>query len=214
MKTKILILLSLIIVIGLSILMRDLPFSFTSAKDEDFARPEICLGSAIALYHKSLNDLFNSKVDLLTSGKPKTFVDVLPEVDINTGLRKPCQSNNVTTFCVARKSLEKYEAFLKIMKHHQDRVSDGVSVTISLDEAGVAYANRQKLIGVEIENARKTLDTSLAMYHEFRAAYPIHKKFEKTFSLLEKYRDGVANIRRLMRLYQFKFIDVTTTKCV
>ncbi|MBU2523990.1 hypothetical protein KKG71_02240 [Patescibacteria group bacterium] len=217
MRKKLIILLSLIILIGVGILLRDLPTNFIYASDEDFAKPELCLGTAIGLYHKSLNDLFNNRIDLITSGKPNTFIDKLPEIDSKTGKRKPCESNNVTTYCVAHESLKKYEAFLKVMKIHQDRVSDvvaNVKPAVTIEQELEAYAKRQQLITREIKNAKNALDLSLATYHEFRSAYPMHKKFETTLSLLEKYRDNMGALRNIINMYQYKFIDVTTTKCI
>lgn len=219
MSKKLSILGFLVLVIGIAFTFNVQSFIETHKKVEskEFAKPEICLGSAVVLYHKTMNALFNYKLELITSGDPKKYVDTLPEIDEQTGQRKKCEANNITTYCVAQEALENYEALLKALKVHQERINDitasdnKVNPTIG-QELGV-YAQRQQFIKQESENAKKTLDLALATYHEFRTAYPLHKKFQKTLSLLEKYRDAMANFRRTVNWYQYKFIDVTTTQC-
>lgn len=214
-KNKFIFLLVLLIVIAIGTLQR-LPTQFAEAAREDFTRPELCLGQALLGYHRTMNDMFNEKIDLLTSGKPRTFVDKLPEIDLNTGRRKECEVNNITTFCVAREAVNYYESLLTILKVHQERVSDAASgaiKTATIDQELNALTGRAELIKREVENAKNAMDLALATYHEFRMAYPLHKKFEETYVSLEKFRDKMAEMRRLVSLYRYKFVDVTTTAC-
>lgn len=214
-RTKLTILFLLLILIGLGY-WRSLATPSGLAAPEDFTRPELCLGQAIVQYHQTLNDLFNGKIDLLTSGKPETFVDKLPEIDLKTGQRRECESNNVTTFCLARQAVNHYQSFLQVLSFQQERIAD-VAVSAggssTLDQELTALRSRSELIAKEVANAKNSLDLALATYHEFRLAYPLHKKFEQTYGALEKFRDKMAEMRRLVNLYRYKFTDVTTTSC-
>lgn len=215
LRTKLTILLLLLILISLGY-WRSLTTPSSLAAPEDFTRPELCLGQAIVQYHQTLNDLFNSKIDLLTSGKPEAFVDKLPELDLKTGQRRECESNNVTTFCLARQAVNHYQSFLQVMSFQQERISDAgaaASGSSTLDQELVALISRSELITKEVTNAKNSLDLALATYHEFRLAYPLHKKFEQTYGALEKFRDKMGEMRRLVNLYRYKFVDVTTTSC-
>lgn len=214
-KTKIIILLLILISLALA-WFNNLPQNQTQAAIEDFTRPDLCLGQAILEYHRSMNNLFNYKISLLTSGKTNTFIDTLPEVDTTTGKRKQCEKNNVTTYCLAQESTILYEAFLNVMKIHQERVTDvaaGAVKTPTIDQELVLLKNRSEIIATEIINSKNSLDLALATYQEFRLAYPLHKKFQQTYTELEKFRDKMGQMRQLVSLYRYKFVDVTTTSC-
>ncbi len=65
----------------------------------------------------------------------------------------------------------------------------------------------------ELELAGQTLDQALAAYNEFLLAQPMHVQYQEMIKHLEKYRDGLANIRKEVGEFPSKFVNATSTEC-
>ena len=153
--------------------------------------------------------------------------------------RKPCSGEgeniNLSTYCLSQIAINEYFDFRAGMLAAREKARSGVATRFEqttgkkANEAPKIYFEQRSLFDVEknlqdyaslleridreIDLARQTLDQSLATYHEFQLALPLHTKYMQVIESLEIYRDKIADIRKQVEQYPPTFLDVTTTSC-
>lgn len=188
------------------------------------------------------NRKIKAMAELAASEKPedmeilfKSLSPPKPTFDENQQItgREPCGEGDISTYCLAQGALKEYFAFrLAMMKARnvtQEKVmarqavkkvteaGDGEVVVIggkqTLEESTKDQGDILGRIDREIDISRKTLDRALATYSEMQMALPLHHKYKKVITALEKYRSQLGKLRRTIDLYPVIFFNITTTKC-
>lgn len=162
-------------------------------------------------YHKSINKLFNEAFSRITSNKGQTRApDESDEKD--EACLPTVDPLNVSTYCVAVRSAQLYADYVSRINYLKGYVKLSAE-TMSQKDLLANTKFQIDAIDKEILDSRKVLDTTIGAYKEFQYAYPMHKAYEKTFDLLVKYRDLLAEIRGQVEVFPLKFINATTSKC-
>lgn len=191
-------------------------------------------------YHEVMNCYFNRRIEKLTELKPEEFFEkITPPPFNNEKVRQPCQSDALSTYCLAdiatKENFEFWEALSAIRKVEQERaLFDFKQAGVNPQDAAAAakrnnfgaiatlfqaqsnqqeYGETLEKIDLELEVSQKTLDQALAAYNEFQTALPMHRKYREVIDSLEEYRDKVADIRNEVHLFPTTFLDVTTPSC-
>lgn len=194
-------------------------------------------------YHKTINDIFNKRIEILTEKlsevkDPKAFEALIapPELekdkDGQPTRRKPCKTEssqqNLSTYCLSQDVTNEYfdfrEALLAAREQTKNAVLDqlpadskvaiGELPDINKASKGLTqYGAVIEKIDLEIDTARQSLDYALAAYNELQMALPLHYKYMEVVSSLERYRDKVSAIRKEVELYPPAFLNTTTTSC-
>lgn len=180
----------------------------SEASIEKYDRDHTTLREAVVAYHKNMNTLFNEHLELMLSGKG----------DLNPpGENEECSDKNVSTYCLSLRAVEEYQAFLEAMKTHRgyydNPVTEEKSSSLDVKQQLDLYNQRDNLIDGQIVLAQKVLDVTLATYNELQIFYPLHVEYTELIKHLEKYRDGLAEIRREVEKYPDTFHNVSTTQC-
>lgn len=225
MKHKILIIIG-IIIIGLAGLIMFLTPAASYSKDENkIVDPETVFNDVKmnfddlkTAYHESINKIFNEGFSRITAGNANTKPP--PETDKED---KECSADkdplNVSTFCIAVRTTKvymKYAGMLDVLKNQVFEVKEleeGKQPVYTQKGLLDKIYYRTNVIDKEIKDAKRALDITLGAYKEFQYSYPLHKAYAKTFDLLVKYRDWLAEIRSQVELFPMKFINATTSKC-
>ena len=173
---------------------------------ERYSRDRIGLERAITRYHQDMNKLFNQHIKNLFKGG--NYVVEPPE-------DKECSDNkNVSTYCLAIRATAKYEAFVLAMETHRSFLVDkGDDEIRTLDELSGLLDSRIDLIDRQILVAEEVMSATLATYDQLQVFYPLHVEYQDLIVELERYRDGLADVRKETEKYPGKFHDVTTTEC-
>lgn len=199
-------------------------------------------------YHETVNKIFNEKIKVLValgnSKEKKDFEKMLklvsaPELEQDEKgqlvKRKECSSENLSTYCLAMISVDKYFEFranmLKAREEEKQKATRQFTTqTGEKPEAGETndtLAQQKSIFGTtiqsygeaindidrEIDLARQALDQTLASYNEMQMALIMHSKFKAVIESLEDYRDKISEIRKEVDLYPFTFLDLTTIAC-
>lgn len=164
------------------------------------------LEEAVIAFHTQMNDIANGYIKKLLKTKSPNVS--YPAAD------DECESDNVSTFCLAVKLNAELKDFeLEISGRKDDFKEPGDTAVYSLEEAAQSVAERRNFIANEIGSARETLDLTLATYNEIQNVYPIHKELVTLIKNLETYRSNLADIRNEIAIYPAKFNDATTIEC-
>lgn len=95
----------------------------------------------------------------------------------------------------------------------QRNIFGAIGDVLQGEKAIQGYGETINRIDREVDIARQTLDQALATYNELALSLPMHQKYKQMMSLLEDYRDKVADIRHAVDLYPITFLDITTPAC-
>ncbi len=170
-------------------------------------------------YHNAMREYFNYKfeklVDLLEDekfyGKPEFKA---PGDADSSNYGKKCEKDNVSTYCVAMGAMDLYIIYIETLNQMKGYlpsgdVPDGASVGELLEK----NKSRDAEADLEVEQAKKVMEGTVAVYNEFRLAYPMHKKYEQVMKSLIKYKDALKKIRLMVTKYPGKFHDAGTSEC-
>lgn len=199
----------LIVILILCGLLAATNFDALMAKDppSPYENEELSLHEVAALYHKRVNEIFNSKIKLLLDGEKGGGTNEIPDGD-------DCEDNNYTTYCLAVEVSKEYEQYRKELLNRRQQVPiDPDEGTVTLDEASARVAAQANKIQNEIERGKKALDVSLQTYDELSKAYSIHLQYREMIENLSKYTQKLAKIREQVEKLPGKFIDATTAEC-
>ncbi|MFA6550192.1 MAG: hypothetical protein WCT36_02450 [Candidatus Gracilibacteria bacterium] len=167
------------------------------------------------VYHESMNQLFNEAFSRITAGNALTKAP--DETDTKDEACLPTKEPlNVSTYCVAVRAAKLYMDYQVRLEYVKSSIDIGLfNNSEVVGQSGIVadLAAKGKAVLKEITDSKKALDVTVNAYKEFQYAYPMHKAYEKTFKLLVKYRDLLAEIRGQVEVFPSKFIDATTSKC-
>jgi hypothetical protein len=165
-------------------------------------------------YHIAMNSYFNDKLDLL--------VELLDEEDFyeNENFNAPadnqCPAENVSTYCVSMGALELYINYIETLNQIKGYLPTGELAdkeTITQEDILLTTQSRNLAIASEVEDAKAVLEGTVAVYDEFRLAYPMHQKYEVITKNLIKYKLSLGKITREVNSFPLKFIDATSAQC-
>lgn len=157
------------------------------------------------LYHKRVNDLFNSKLALMKKGDTGAGTAEIPTGD-------NCSENNYSTFCLAIAAAEEYENYVVGLQKLRSIV-DIPENDLSIESISSGVIGKSAEIDNEIERAKKTLDVALATYNELSGVYRQHLEYEKLIQNLTKYNKKVIEFRKEVEKLPSKFVDASTAEC-
>ncbi|MFH1218447.1 MAG: hypothetical protein V1679_01240 [Candidatus Peregrinibacteria bacterium] len=182
-------------------------------------------------YHNSMNKFFNDKIgklyELLKKDDFYNQADFkVPEkvevFDQNSEyyFKKDniCGGTNLSSYCVGLIALDMYSNYLVVLANVKENlpIDDGIGSSGLLptkeDILGQVEIRNDE-INLEIKNAEKVMTATVALYDEFRRAYPMHRKYETLFKTLTKYRQALKKIQYAMINFPKRFADATSSEC-
>ncbi len=174
-------------------------------------------------YHGKMNAYFNKKIeklnevleekDFFTSEKfiAPTNIDPIND-NFNTILEK-CGEDNVSTYCVSMGALDIYIQYVTSLNRLLGAPVRPDGDYFTVEDVLNASRRGSDEIHDEIEYSRKVMRATIAIYNEYKLAYPMHKKYREIISNLIKYRTVVKDISRQTTHFPIKFIDATSSTC-
>lgn len=169
-----------------------------------YDKEQLTLDQVKVLYHKRINDIFNSKLKLLKQGDKGSGTTKIPTAD-------ECSENNYSTFCLAMAVADEYEKYAEALRKRKQTVSVGQEEGLAV--IGILSAGQTINIDNELTQAKKALDMALDTYNEILPTYRMHEKFEKLIEALTKYNKKLSELRQEVEKLPAKFVDATTAKC-
>lgn len=177
-----------------------------------FQNTKTSLENLSALYHGTVNDIFNDYIELFTKEKG---VLKSPKDDKECSLTGDAM--NITTYCLFLRVDDLYQEYRGTLIRRQDtalkEIDDILKGANSQTLSSNLYDARRNWIDREFASAKKALDTGLKAYSELLTQYPLHLEYEKTIKLLVKYYDHLTDVRKKVDTYPTRFQDVTTQDC-
>lgn len=175
-------------------------------------------------YHDSMNEMFNQKLskmyeiledpDFFKKHKdllyPPLNIDQKKD-DLKTILEK-C-GENVSTYCVSMRGLDMYIQYLQHIKNMRTTLAKVDLSGINVQSLIAQTAARNEDIEKEVDQAKQALEGTLAVYNEYRLAYPLHKKYEQIITELIKYKLALKDVRLEVAQFPGKYVDTTSDQC-
>lgn len=204
------------------------PSLVDAAKDKETDYEKLTFEKARALYHLKTNELFNKRTELLLSGKGSVKGDCDDEKDVTTYCLAGILTDEYFKYRAAL--LKKKDNPLEIDRKNPDLLfkrylkNGDPGLTSALfgkhdknfrDQFVIATQHIALVdeINAELNAAQKSLDNTLAAYHELRMAFPLHEKLKTTLKNLEEYKRELKRARGYIETFPGKFHNATTTKC-
>lgn len=160
------------------------------------------------MYHTRINDLFNSKLQLLEKGAKGPGTNEIPQGD-------ECEEKNYSTFCLATTAAKEYENYEKELEERKSRIEfTGENISITLEKATTTAISQAAEINNELVAAKRALDTSIKTYNELSVAYTMHLQYQEIIKSLTKYKNKLSEYYEQVGTYPNKFVDATTTSCL
>lgn len=175
-----------------------------AATTNPYDKEELTLEEVEVLYHKRINDLFNSKLKLMKQGDQGSGTTEIPTGD-------ECSENNYSTFCLSIAAADEYEKYAEALRKRKETVSVGQEDSLAV--IGILSAGQTLAIDNELYRSKKTLNMALDKYNEILPVYRMHEKFQKLIETLTKYNKKLSEFRGEVEKMPSKFVDATTTKC-
>lgn len=186
---------------------------------EQFLDPKTSLEDLSALYHGTVNDIFNDYID--------AFTKIDQTQDDQKNMAKPPKDDkeclatgegmNVSTYCLYLRIDDLYQSYDDTLRRRQStafkEIQDILNGLNSQTVSSNLYEARRNWISREFTSAKKALDGGLKAYSELLTQFPLHVEYGKTIKLLVKYYDHLTDIRKKVDTYPTRFQDVTTQDC-
>lgn len=170
-------------------------------------------------YHDEMNKFFNDKIETMLATDLADPNSKPPSED------GECSDANVSTYCVAMKATDMFEAYINTL----DKVSAHVGPyegdtdipmpsiiaggNLNLSDILSITGSRDTLVAEEKVAASDILDMAIAAYNELRLAYPMHVKYKEILLKLTNFRNFLSDIRVKTAKLPGKFIDATSSSC-
>jgi hypothetical protein len=198
------------VVVLVSTVMRLPGASADEAMIERYSRDKVGLDQAILRYHNDMNTMFNDHIDKLFTLTPNGGrYTVAPPSDKNCS-----NSKNISTFCLSVRAVETHDAFIQALNSHRGFLKDKEDDSRqTLSQLTGQLDRRLDKINDQILLAEKVMSTTIASYDQLQVFYPLHIQYNDLIGSLEKYRDGLADVRKEVEKYPGTFHNVTTTDC-
>jgi len=190
-------------------------YSSVFANEFSFESPSLGFYPVKVLYHTNMNDYFNEKI--------KKFVETDPDDPSQFPPSDPstCTDENLSTYCVSMGATDRYVAYMKTLdnvsstilsKSEETPLAPGSPQNLVSNILSAA-TNADSLIKKEREEALAAMDTTINAYNEFRMAYPMHLRYQKIISELNRYRDFLSDMRSKIDTFPAEFSSVTSDSC-
>lgn len=189
---------------------------YTFAQEYGFENSVGLYGSGFyeirAEYHDSQDDFFDDKIGKLHKLMRDNPNFASDEDFLAPAENEECGENNVSTFCVAEGSLNRYIRYLEVLDGITGNIFGNEFEATQLDTIENVSVRNQDMAN-EIEEAKKIMKATIAAYNELRFAYPLHKKYQKITKTLMKYRIALKDVRQYVMRFPGKFVDATSVTC-
>ena len=157
-----------------------------------------------------MNNYFNYKIELV---QKKDIVEQLT-AQMTEKAKINCQTESISTFCVADSGSKALDAFIKILQTYQSGDNETQEDSSSIQSRIFLLAGEdQNKISLEMNNAINAFELSLDLYDQYLRSYQLHKEYEKIIKSLEKYKKNLEIIRKASDFLPSEFLNVTTDKC-
>lgn len=189
----------------------------------DFTKSGLDFEEVFDLYNGTMNNYFNKKIEKLNAllENPKFFEKpefkvpgiINPQKDTMDQILKKCGEDNVSTYCVSMGALKIYMSYINKLNEVRSELPKSRVFNPSAGELLRQLSVRNQQIDEEVENAKKVMKLTVAVYNEYRLAYPMHKKYEAIIKDLVKYQLAMKDITKQVAKFPIKFINVTSSLC-
>lgn len=180
--------------------------------------------SVKSAYHDSINEFFNDKIDQLMTilKKPEFYKDENFKAPANVNsmdasspnyYTKKCGDTNVSTYCVSMGALDLYMAYITTLNNVKQNIPTGQAAPQTIYGAEDILSINDKAVKAEIVDAKRIMTGTVAVYDEFRRAYPTHKQNQEIIKTLIKYKIALQKIRQTVTSFPLRFIDATSPDC-
>lgn len=144
------------------------------------------------------------------------------------------KDDNASSYCVSMGALEIYKTYVEslnevkkdlpkeseLLQGQQDYDAGNLGenfknlfTTVTINSLAGKVSTRNDSINREIDIAGRTMEAAVAVYDEFRIAYPMHRWYEIIIKDLVKYKNKLRDVRVLINLFPGKFINATSKSC-
>lgn len=199
---------------------------FYSIFDEgySFRLDGISFSSAFDRYHDTMNKMFNVKLakmygiledpDFYKKHKDLLYppLDIDQKKDNLQTIIEKC-GENVSTYCVSMLGTDMYLQYLQKMTDLRPTLEQVDEAILPVQHLIAVTAERNERMDQEVERARQALEGTLAVYNEYRLAYPLHKKYEQIIKDLIKYKLALKDLRLETAQFPGKYVDTTSDQC-
>ncbi len=182
--------------------------AFGRASIVDYTDSSLSVDDMIVQYHGNVNTITNEFIDrLINSDDPNVLY---PPSDSS------CDSDNVSTFCLAQKLNDELTAFEFGLISHKDQIPEEISIDTAPSNLNTAFqkaSEQNNVLQEQRQYAQDALDLTLAVYNQIQVVYPMHTEMLRLITNLKTYRDNLASLRDVIELYPNKFNGATTAQC-
>jgi hypothetical protein len=207
--SKLKIWLSIIIAFFIAFNTISLESLYAQATSNPYEKSSLTIYELEKLYHTRINDLFNAKLQLLEKGEKGPGISKIPSGD-------ECEEKNYTTFCLATTAAKEYKQYNDALSKRKTyvKIESEEGVAITLEKATTAIVSQTNEINIELQRAKRALDTALKTYNEISIAHRMHLQYQNIIESLTKYKNKVNKLYNEVEPYPSKFVDATTNKCL
>ncbi len=163
-------------------------------------------------YHFSMNDYFNEKMEILNTILEKD--DFAKDVNFNAPADDKCTDTNVSSYCVSMGALDMYFEYLESLAVIRKQLPvREESNAIWLSDLYQIFTTRNSKLDQEVDDAKEVMEATIAAYHEYRLAYPMHREYENIIESLLKYKLALREVSKRVSKFPGKFIDASSVYC-
>lgn len=182
--------------------------AFGRASVVDYSDSSLSVDDMIVQYHSNMNQITNDFIDrLIHSDDPNVLY---PPSD------ESCDSDNVSTFCLAQKLNDELTAFELGLLSHRDEIPEEITLDLEPTDLNTAFqkaSEQNNVLQEQRQYSQDTLELTLAVYNQIQVVYPMHTEMLRLITNLKSYRDNLAALRDVIELYPNKFNGATTAQC-
>ncbi len=193
-----------ILLIGISFMWHS-SMLYASSTVNPYEKESLEIKEIEKMYHKKVNDIFNSKLTLLKQGEKGKGTAEVPKND-------QCGENNYSTYCLAVTVAKEYDQYAVAM----DKRKSYIKITeenMTLTQASLTTINQRNEVENELNRSKLALDMAVKTYDEILVSYKLHMQYEKIIKSLTKYNKKLIEYRKEVEKLPGKFIDASTTQC-
>ena len=183
----------------------------------NFRDPDLNFSEVFDAYHAEMNSYFNQKIERLNiilaqpnfldnEDNKKAFNP--PDIDSDP---TAC-ADNVSTYCVSMGALDKYIDYVNVLNNLVTTLATDTN-TRTIENILTNTADRNERIKKEYDSAKQVMEATVAAYHEYRLAMPVHKRYEEIITELIKYKLALKDIRKRAMEFPIRFIDASSSQC-
>lgn len=180
----------------------------------NFRDPDLNFSQVFDAYHAEMNDYFNQKIERLNImlAQPNFLENEDNKKAFNPPDDLEACIDNVSTYCVSMGALDKYIDYVNILNNLVTTLATDAD-TRTIENILTDTADRNERIKKEFDSAKQVMEATIAAYHEYRLAMPVHKRYEEIITELIKYKLALKDIRKRAMEFPIRFIDASSSQC-